>query len=77
MDLRYTRKELQELFSYLDGDGGGSIGYLEFTKLLDEKRLGIDPYTNQNQVNEDEMEIFKKKQQLFDFDRFKGQHNIV
>jgi Ca2+-binding EF-hand superfamily protein len=53
MDLRYTQKELQELFSYLDNDGGGSIGYLEFTKLLDEKRLGIDPYSSSR--NDDEM----------------------
>jgi Ca2+-binding EF-hand superfamily protein len=44
MDLRYTKKELQDLFSYLDKDGGGTIGYVEFTKLLDEKRMGIDPY---------------------------------
>lgn len=60
MDLRYTKNELQELFSFLDNDGGGSIGYLEFTKLLDEKRMGIDPYASQP-PNEDEMEVFKKK----------------
>jgi Ca2+-binding EF-hand superfamily protein len=58
MDLRYTKKELQELFSYLDNDNGGTIGYLEFTKLLDEKRLGIDPYSN---YEPDEMEVFLKR----------------
>ena len=47
LDLRYTHAELQQLFSYLDADGGGSIGYLEFTKLTDEKRMGLDPFANQ------------------------------
>ena len=47
MDLRYTKDELQNLYTYMDTDGGGTIGYNEFTKLLDEKRMGIDPYTNQ------------------------------
>lgn len=27
MDLRFSSEELRELFSYLDSDGGGSIGY--------------------------------------------------
>jgi Ca2+-binding EF-hand superfamily protein len=49
MDMRYTKNELQIIYSYLDDDGGGTIGFLEFTKLLDEKRMGIDPYTNQLQ----------------------------
>jgi Ca2+-binding EF-hand superfamily protein len=61
MDLRYTKNELQNLFSYLDNDDGGTIGYLEFTKLLDEKRLGIDPYIHQVK-NDDEMEVFNKRQ---------------
>jgi Ca2+-binding EF-hand superfamily protein len=47
MDLRYSSDEIEKLFGYLDSDGGGSIGYLEFTKLLDEKRKGLDPFTNQ------------------------------
>lgn len=35
------------MFNYLDQDGGGSVGYLEFTKLTDEKRMGLDPFANQ------------------------------
>ena len=54
MDLRYSSDEISKLFGYLDSDGGGSIGYLEFTKLLDEKRRGLDPFTNQkNQITDD------------------------
>lgn len=54
MDLRYSSDEISKLFGYLDSDGGGSIGYLEFTKLLDEKRRGEDPFTNQkNQITDD------------------------
>lgn len=59
MDLRYTKDELQDLYTYMDTDGGGTIGYIEFTKLLDEKRMGIDPYTNQQQDG-DEMDVFYK-----------------
>ena len=59
MDLRYTKQELQDLYTYMDSDGGGTIGYNEFTKLLDEKRMGIDPYTNQQQEG-DEMDVFNK-----------------
>lgn len=56
MDLRYSSDEIEKLFGYLDSDGGGSIGYLEFTKLLDEKRRGIDPFTNQKtMLNTDEL----------------------
>ena len=44
MDLRYSKNDLEQLFSYLDNDNGGTIGYLEFTKLLPEKRMGIDPF---------------------------------
>jgi Ca2+-binding EF-hand superfamily protein len=46
MDLRYSSDEVKLLFSYLDSDGGGTIGYKEFTKLLDENRLGLDPMKN-------------------------------
>jgi Ca2+-binding EF-hand superfamily protein len=73
MDLRYTKNELQDLYTYMDTDGGGTIGYNEFTKLLDEKRMGIDPYTNQQQDG-DEMDVFYKNQQLFDQERFKGKN---
>jgi len=59
MDLRYSSDEIEKLFGYLDSDGGGSIGYLEFTKLLDEKRKGLDPFTNkQNEIKRLE-ETFK------------------
>lgn len=76
MDLRYSSDEIKDLFGYLDSDGGGTIGYLEFTKLLDEKRQGLDPFTNQ-QINtesddNDEMDVFHKRKDLFDIEKFKG-----
>ena len=63
MDLRYTSDEIRELFDYLDSDGGGSIGYVEFTKLLDEKRRGLDPFINKqsNNLIEDQDSIHKMR----------------
>ena len=52
---------IQNLYTYMDTDGGGTIGYNEFTKLHNEKHMGIDPYTNQQQEG-DEMDVFYKNQ---------------
>jgi Ca2+-binding EF-hand superfamily protein len=46
MDLRMSSEQLETLFAYLDTDGGGTIGYPEFIKILEEKRMGLDPLTN-------------------------------
>lgn len=46
MDLRFSSREMEILFDYLDSDKSGSIGYQQFTKLLDEKRRGIDPFSS-------------------------------
>jgi len=46
LDLRFTSGELRELYSYIDADNNGSIGYKEFINLSDEKRRGLDPFDN-------------------------------
>ena len=46
LDLRLPTSDLKALFSYLDEDFGGSIGYAEFIKICDEKRRGLDPLLN-------------------------------
>jgi len=44
MRLKLSFEDVTKLFRYLDTSGDGSIGYHEFTMLLEEKWRGIDPY---------------------------------
>jgi len=46
LDLRFSSEDLKTLFSHMDVDGGGSIGYAEFINLSDEKMRGLDPMIN-------------------------------
>lgn len=47
MRLKFSFEDITCLFRYLDQSGDGTIGYEEFTMLLEEKWRGIDPYKMQ------------------------------
>ena len=72
--MRFSSREMEILFDYLDTDGGGSIGYQEFTRLLDEKRRGIDPFSGMGN-QQDEMEVFEKRNKLFDAENYRGKNS--
>lgn len=46
LDFRFSNEEIKLLFSYIDADGGGTIGYDEFINLSEERRRGLDPLQN-------------------------------
>jgi hypothetical protein len=46
LDLRFTENQLKDLFDWIDNEKKGAIGYHEFMRISDEKRLGIDPFVN-------------------------------
>ena len=61
-DMRFNSDELKKVFNYLINEGQTTIGYQEFTKLCDEKRLGQDPYINNKRASwEDFNDPFAQK----------------
>lgn len=52
--MRFNSEELKRVFNYLLDDGQTTIGYQEFSKLLDEKRMGQDPFINNQRASWDD-----------------------
>ena len=63
MRLKISFEDVKKLFSYMDKDGGGDVGYQEFTLLLEERWRGIDPMDliaePTNKINNDLPNRFK------------------
>jgi len=47
MRIKLSFDDIKLLFNYLDQDGEGTIGYPEFTMLLEEKWRGIDAFSSE------------------------------
>ena len=51
LDMRFTEKELTDLFKFLDKNNNGAIGYHEFLNVSEDVRLGLDPFANKNALD--------------------------
>jgi len=51
LDMRFTEKELTDLFKFLDKNNNGAIGYQEFLNVSEDVRLGLDPFANKNALD--------------------------
>ena len=45
MRIKLSFDDIKLLFKFLDKNNNGTLGYMEFTMLLEERWRGIDPHT--------------------------------
>lgn len=44
MRLKISYEDIWKIYKYMDTNGDGHIGYVEFTQLCEEKWRNIDPF---------------------------------
>jgi hypothetical protein len=67
MRVKLPKKDVDEVFDYLDADGDCTLNYKEFCGFAEEKRRGIDPFESNNDepkkrtgLNESALQAFQK-----------------
>ena len=48
MRVKLPKKDIDDVFDYLDADGDCTLNYKEFCGFAEEKRRGIDPFEANN-----------------------------